>query len=345
MGFFSAMFPDADALLDPFSPDFYITQHRGLSHSFLLLPVWAVALAALAMIGNRVPRTARALAFRRLVAICGVGVASHILLDWITAWGTMFLSPLSWTRYALDWVFIIDFALSGILLVGLAGTLLVFRRSDSRGRWAARASLVAAVLYIGLCAQKHREALRVCAKLASDASDAESLKAAIPQPLSPDRWLLLADDGTVIRATFVDLGKRGHQTGYSSVTETMERATPSAHGIGRLVRDIGGVYLSLEDARPRLIPKSDGPLAKRTLAEGVAGIFGRFARFPAARESRESDGRTTVTLRDVRFGYLSNALDPFTYLVKYDSRNRLLYAGFPSKRWARNGVTQVHAAD
>src|ERR1019366_8079138 len=49
-GFAAAMFPDADVFVSPFSAEFYITQHRALTHSFVTLPVWIVALKAVAML-------------------------------------------------------------------------------------------------------------------------------------------------------------------------------------------------------------------------------------------------------------------------------------------------------
>ena len=73
----------------------------------------------------------------------------------------------------------------------------------------------------------------------------------------------------------------------------------------------------------------------RGIEKGVAGVFGRFARFPAAREAPLPDGSVRVVLRDVRFGYLSPDVDPFTYVVRYDTQGRLLGAGFPSGRWTR----------
>ncbi|MGZ5428403.1 MAG: metal-dependent hydrolase, partial [Thermoanaerobaculia bacterium] len=42
VGFAAAMFPDADVFVSPFSAEFYITQHRALTHSFVALPVWIV---------------------------------------------------------------------------------------------------------------------------------------------------------------------------------------------------------------------------------------------------------------------------------------------------------------
>ncbi|MGA7993012.1 MAG: metal-dependent hydrolase, partial [Thermoanaerobaculia bacterium] len=126
LGFAAAMFPDADVLVAPLSPEFYITQHRALTHSFVLLPVWALLLACVASI--RPPAAAgppgspgRRLFFARLGAVSGVAVLSHILMDWITSWGTMFFSPFDWSRYTLDWVFILDGILTGLLLLGLGG--------------------------------------------------------------------------------------------------------------------------------------------------------------------------------------------------------------------------------
>jgi hypothetical protein len=67
-------------------------------------------------------------------------------------------------------------------------------------------------------------------------------------------------------------------------------------------------------------------------------VFGRFARFPAARE--ESRGGTVeVLLRDVRFGYLSSDVDPFTYTVRYSREGTVLFAGFSSSRWRREDET------
>ena len=61
---------------------------------------------------RRPARPARPAGARR---VCGASARSsrwhslsHILLDWITSWGTMFLSPLVWTRFTLDWTFILD---------------------------------------------------------------------------------------------------------------------------------------------------------------------------------------------------------------------------------------------
>jgi inner membrane protein len=336
LGFCAAMFPDADALVSPFSPEFYITQHRGLTHSFVLLPLWAVALALVASFrppaaaggpGSR----ARRIFHARLAAVTGVAVLSHVLMDWITSWGTMFFSPLDWSRFALDWVFILDAILTGLLLLGLVGMWVVAaRRGLARSRAAARAGLLAATVYVFFCGARHAEADRLLAHL----SPAAVARATIPQPGSPDRWLLLADDGASVSASFVDLAKHGAQGARPAGAEELAR-TGYAGGLTAILEHLGGVYRSRDDLLTRTIPHANGPLAARALEAGVAGVFGRFARFPAAREEKQADGSVRVVLRDVRFGYLAPEVDPFTYVVRYDAAGRLLSAGFPSSRWMR----------
>jgi len=334
VGFAAAMFPDADVFVSPFSAEFYITGHRALTHSFVTLPVWIVALTALAALrlsaevgppgsGNR------QIALRRLGAVVALALVSHILMDWITSWGTMFLSPLSWTRFTLDWTFILDAALSGLLALGLVGVRFVSRRSLPRSRTAARAGLLAATAYVGLCAVRHGEALRLTEALGAGIAR----RAAIPQPGSPDRWLLLADDGSAVTAAFVDLGKSGREGARAPDAEELAR-TGFRSGLLNLFRHLGAVYRSCDDLAPRVIGKTNGPFAERALSSGVAGVFGRFARFPVAREETKG-GSVEVLVRDVRFGYLSSEVDPFTYIVRYAAADgTLLFAGFPSSRWS-----------
>ena len=336
LGLCAAMFPDADVFVSPFSPEFYITQHRALTHSFILLPAWALVFAAVASI--RPPAAAgppgsqdRRIFRLRLAAVSGIALLSHVLMDWITSWGTMFLSPLDWTRYTLDWVFILDAILSGVLLLGLVGVWAATRRAFPRGRAAARAALAASTAYVLFCGARHAEAERLGARL----SPGVATRAAIPQPGSPDRWLLLADDGANVSASFVDLGKRGAEGARLPGAEELAR-TGFSGGLRALVSHLPAVYRSRDDLLTRLIPKANGPFAQRALGDGAAGVFGRFARFPSAREEAQRNGSVRVVLRDVRFGYLSPEVDPFTFVLRYDPAGGLLAAGFPSGRWMRH---------
>jgi len=113
-----AVFPDSDVFRDIFSRDplLVITWHRSITHSLVLLPLWALLLAAITRaVANS--RKWEAPSFAALTAIYAVGILSHILLDLVTSFGTMIWSPLKWSRPAWDFVFIVDFTLTAILLV------------------------------------------------------------------------------------------------------------------------------------------------------------------------------------------------------------------------------------
>src|SRR5438445_2957185 len=113
-----AIFPDSDVLRDIFSHDklLVITWHRSITHSLLMLPLWALLLAAItrAFANSRKWESPSFLALRGIYA---AGILSHILLDLVTSFGTMIWSPLEWSRPAWDLIFIVDFTLTAIFLV------------------------------------------------------------------------------------------------------------------------------------------------------------------------------------------------------------------------------------
>src|SRR6266478_2974403 len=113
-----AIFPDSDVLRDFFSSDklLIVTWHRSITHSLLLLPVWALLLAGITRVFAN-SRKWEAPSFAALAGTYAVGMFSHILLDLVTSFGTMIWSPLQWSRPAWDLIFIIDFTLTAILLI------------------------------------------------------------------------------------------------------------------------------------------------------------------------------------------------------------------------------------
>ena len=113
-----SIFPDCDVLRDFFSRDqlLMITWHRSITHSLLLLPVWSVLLAAVALALARW-RKWQAPSFTALTGLFAVGILSHIVLDLVTTFGTMIWSPLEWSRPAWEILFIVDFTFTAILLL------------------------------------------------------------------------------------------------------------------------------------------------------------------------------------------------------------------------------------
>lgn len=113
-----AIFPDSDVFREMFSRNelLILTWHRSFTHSLIGLPIFALVLAALTR-GFVRWRNWDAPPFAVLTGIYAVGIASHILMDLITSFGTMIWSPLQWSRPAWDLIFIVDFTLSAILLI------------------------------------------------------------------------------------------------------------------------------------------------------------------------------------------------------------------------------------
>src|SRR6202162_4069799 len=83
VGAAAGIFPDCDFL---FTPDrlSYLRNHRGWTHSFVAMPLFALGLA---LIGRLLFRKTRLSA---VWLFCPAGISSHIALDWITSFGTMF---------------------------------------------------------------------------------------------------------------------------------------------------------------------------------------------------------------------------------------------------------------
>src|ERR1700690_841745 len=138
-----AVFPDIDIVAEIVSPDplSIVKYHRAITHSFVALPFFAFLLAILTRavlpwIKRRWPRfqdlESPGLGMRAL--IYGVGIASHILLDGMTSFGTRMWFPISKERVAWDLLFIIDFGFTSIILVPQVIPWIYRDREKSRAR-------------------------------------------------------------------------------------------------------------------------------------------------------------------------------------------------------------------
>ena len=113
-----AMFPDIDVFAGPLAHNnlAIMTWHRGITHSIVMLPIWAAVLTALSYWAARRARWP-APEFSDLLAIYLVAIGSHIFLDVVTNFGTMVWSPLNYSRVAWDWIFIVDLTFTSLALV------------------------------------------------------------------------------------------------------------------------------------------------------------------------------------------------------------------------------------
>jgi len=318
LGFLTAMLPDLDFLFLNGQLD-YLTNHRGWSHSFVYLPLFAAGAALIARIFFRRARLAE------LWAFAAVGIASHIVFDWMTSFGTMFLTPLSRTRFSLDWVFILDLFFSGISGV----TLLLALVFPSRGRRIAAIGSLVLVGYIGFCAAVHSRALAIWRRI--DHAPAGAVTAVLPQLLSPFRWLGLSDHDGAVHAAFFDVGPFARNVPVRPVPERLTEAL-------RLLPDF---YPPPEHAQIRSFakPPASSPALAAARALPEVAVYLSFARFPLETVTPRGDGTTDVTFEDLRFlPFFSGpwargkngeyTRQPFVYRVRLDRGGRPVERGF-----------------
>ncbi|MGH3627017.1 MAG: metal-dependent hydrolase, partial [Sciscionella sp.] len=140
-----AIFPDVDVFVDAFSHDplAIARYHRGFTHSFAGLPIFAAALAWLTRAffdwysTRPKHKEWKPPSFAFLFAIYAVGIASHIILDGFTSFGTRMLNPFSKDRVAWDLLFIIDFVFTALILAPQLAAWAHERREMAQKRAAA----------------------------------------------------------------------------------------------------------------------------------------------------------------------------------------------------------------
>ena len=113
-----AVFPDIDIFAGPLAhnPLAIMEWHRNITHSVVLLPIWALILTTVAIPLARWVKW-KAPGFGALWLIFAAGLGTHIFLDLVTNFGTMVWSPLTYSRPAWDWIFIVDFSITSFALV------------------------------------------------------------------------------------------------------------------------------------------------------------------------------------------------------------------------------------
>jgi inner membrane protein len=317
LGAGGAMVPDLDFLF--FSTRLeYLRDHRSWTHSFLVLPFLALTIALVAKAFWRKTR------LTTLWLFAAVGVATHIVFDWITSFGTMFWTPVSRTRYSLDWVFILDPFFTGIVLVSLV-LALVFR---GRGRRIAAAGSALLCGYIAFCAVLHARALATWEQM--DDPPAGARVAVLPQFLSPFRWLGLSERGKEVHVAFFDIGPfaRG----------SSEPLPPKKWR--EIVASLRDYYPPPERAKIQRFERPAGsPALEAARALPDIGVYLAFARFPLETVYPTTDGGSEVIVQDLRFlpwftgpwepgGAEGIRRQPFVYRVRFDAALRAVERGF-----------------
>jgi inner membrane protein len=291
LGFVAAAFPDSDVVLRFVSDLAYLRGHRGVTHSIVMLPLWALLLGWLASLAFR-----RRDALRRYVWLSAAAIGIHIAGDWITQFGTMLFAPLTDARFGLGSVFIIDLVFSGIIVAGLVASALLWR-----SRVPALLALLLLPAWVGTTVVGKNEALAFARDYAERNGIQAQIIDAAPRPASPFNWSVFVFDGTRYHVAHVNTRR----------TEPLV-----ARADDNFVRRFSAPYAPLQLAQWEQFEKfgSDAPaLAREVWQHPDFEFFRWFAMYPLAYRVEQTAQDTCVWYRDLRFGFPGRTSIPFRF--------------------------------
>jgi inner membrane protein len=304
-----AVLPDIDYFFIFWDRLAFIRYHRGFTHSLLALPLFALAGALLgrSLGGDRW--------FKPLFILGLAALASHLLLDLATSYGTQLLSPFSRRRLSLDWIFIIDPYFTALLLAGAIAAMTWPHWGPRLGAWC----LAAAAVYLLVCASYHHQALDLARRVFPEGKPGVQTVAALPQPFSSRRWQLIAGGPGEVQQTFVQLpfeaalGLGSLEATAAPVPVTRDQACPTP---ASPYQAPGHLTIQTWNAAPAAAAVSSPE------AEAILASFLEFARFPLLCQAGSQDGEQVMEWRDLRFSIPGRAF-PFVLQLRLDAQGRL----------------------
>ena len=308
MGFF----PDTDFVLGLFDRRFYLEYHRDFTHSLLLLPFYALLFS---WVFVKISKRPYLWSFYK---ICFFALVSHVVLDLLTSYGTMILSPFSEHRFSWDLVFIVDLIFSGIIVIPLFISFFFKRKA----RWICRGSLIGITFYILFCLSQHHDAIRLAKAFAGSLNEEVIQVASLPQPLSPFRWANYVESKDKVYQGFVDLNGE-HSRLFTAVT------APLSHlSFLQRYRRLDNLFQPPEKMEYQSWQKFNGsPWVEKALATEGVKFYYWFARFPVVKSVQSNNGRHRVEFTDVRF-FIPSIRVPFVYYLEFDDAGKIQSEGF-----------------
>jgi inner membrane protein len=197
----AANLPDIDIVSWAGGTLTYLEFHRGIAHSLIAAPVWALLLILVFRSRN----------WQSYLA-CLVGVFSHLLLDWTNTYGIRLLLPFSSSWLHLDITDVVDpwillallLAVAAPALSGLVGSEIGAKKNLGVKRGWAWVALVLLLAYEGGRFAAHQRTLAVMGARLYEGRPAIRLSA-IPNRWTPFQWRGVAEgDGYVVNVP-VDL--------------------------------------------------------------------------------------------------------------------------------------------
>jgi inner membrane protein len=290
-GALAGAFPDIDYIVSRVDPMVYLTLwHRSITHSFVLLPLWALFVGVMLAFVFRQYRE-----WRYLTLLAGVVVVSHIVSDLITVYGTQILAPLSTWRASIGTTFIID---PWFTLIVLAGFVAGFSNTSDR---LPRASLAVLLGYLLLQGGLKHQALSI----GQDHAQREAIPAvgvaAFPQPFSPFNWKVIVEADA-----YYDIGYLSLSGGYADAGD--------GTGFWDQVRNTYREPARMQWLRQRRFgaPGTEAEQVERLWNNDQLAYFRRFAELPVLYRIDHDGERSCVWFTDLRY-VLPFLTPPFRY--------------------------------
>jgi len=352
-----AMFPDMDVVEEIFSRDplSIVKYHRGITHSFVAMPFFAFFLAWLTRwVARR--RGIDAPSQGMLTLIYVVAIASHILLDGMTSFGTRIWDPISQRRVAWDLLFIIDFTFTSIALLPQVAAWIYRDRERVIGRairmWALFTLAALAVWQVARSVQYPFHLWIVAlASLIFAALFFLPARGDFGLRVTRAAWCRY---GVYVMVGYLFACGFAHHAAFERVQTfaaenhiAVDRMAaiplpPSLLSWGGLIRSPDGVYQTRIDLRDLAPPDfrfiADSPpdqFTARALRLPEVQLYLQFARFPVIRTEME-DGYHAVEFGEHRFvNPRRGSPQPFTYRVVFDAAGNVVEEG-----WLSNGLFQ-----
>lgn len=292
IGALIAAFPDIDVVASWISPLSYLYHHRGVTHSLVMLPLWTILLAWIfALIWRGGPR------WRAYAPVVALSLAAHIAGDWITNFGTMIFAPLSDFRHGIGTTFIIDLWFSGIIVAGLAASLM-WRRS----RVPAVTGLAVLAAYVVLQYALLQQAVDFGEQYAKAQGLRDVRVTALPRPVSPFNWMVIVESAAGYR--------------YAHVNLVRKQPRPALPGDGLIAR-LDTAYQPLDQAEwdfdVRYGAGSNGVVVRTVFEHPDFAFFRWFAAYPALHEIDSDATHLCIWFKDLRFLTPGRGVLPFVY--------------------------------
>ena len=312
-GFLACAAPDLDFVLSYLGPAAYLEQHRGVTHSVLLLPLWALLLSWLLARLLREPG-----GWKALYGLVAMALAAHIVGDVITSFGTIIFAPLADWRAAIGTTFIIDLWFTGIIVAGLVASIF-FRKS----RVPALAASVVLASYVAFQWVMKERAVDVAERYREARGLSGAAIQAHPRPVSPLNWTV-----------FVSTEDAHHYAHLNVLRKEPREVSPDAGFISRLDAPYRPVDQAQWTVRPRYGESEESrELAREAFNAEALGFFRWFAAVPAVEEV--SAGSTCAWFVDLRFLTPGREAMPFRFGACRD------HANAPWRAYKREGDTRV----